>query len=92
MPQANSTTSMPRVTEPLASASVLPCSALTRSASSSMSLLEQLLELEHDARAAQRRGRGPAGQRRRAPPATAASTSAALAKRHAAGRARRPPD
>ncbi len=29
MPQANSTTSMPRCTEPIASSSVLPCSSVT---------------------------------------------------------------
>ena len=34
MPQANSTTSMPRCTEPIASGSVLPCSWVTRIASS----------------------------------------------------------
>src|SRR5258706_469274 len=34
MPQANSTTSMPRWTEPIASGSVLPCSSVTRRASS----------------------------------------------------------
>ncbi len=33
MPQANSTTSMPRCTEPIASGSVLPCSSLTIRAS-----------------------------------------------------------
>src|SRR5437016_5832649 len=33
MPQANSTTSMPRCTEPIASGSVLPCSSVTRRAS-----------------------------------------------------------
>ena len=33
MPQANSTTSMPRCTEPIASASTLPCSSVTISAS-----------------------------------------------------------
>ena len=32
MPQANSTTSMPRCTEPIASASALPCSSVTISA------------------------------------------------------------
>ena len=36
MPQANSTTSSPRVTEPLASGTVLPCSLDSNSASSSM--------------------------------------------------------
>ena len=36
-PQANSTTSSPRVTEPLASSSVLPCSSVTRRARRSMS-------------------------------------------------------
>ena len=45
MPQANSTTSMPRATEPLASASVLPCSELTRSASSSMCCSSRSLSL-----------------------------------------------
>ena len=34
IPQANSTTSMPRCTEPIASGSVLPCSAVTSAASS----------------------------------------------------------
>jgi hypothetical protein len=34
MPQANSTTSMPRCTEPIASGSVLPCSAVMRRAMS----------------------------------------------------------
>src|SRR5688572_6590312 len=34
MPQANSTTSMPRCTEPIASGSVLPCSSVTSPASS----------------------------------------------------------
>ena len=34
MPQANSTTSMPRCTEPMASGSVLPCSSVTIDASS----------------------------------------------------------
>jgi hypothetical protein len=29
MPQANSTTSMPRCTEPIASGEVLPCSSVT---------------------------------------------------------------
>ena len=36
IPQANSTTSKPRITEPLASSIVLPCSIATVSANSSM--------------------------------------------------------
>ena len=38
MPQANSSTSMPRLTEPIASDSTLPCSRVTTRASSSLRL------------------------------------------------------
>ena len=45
MPQANSTTSMPRWTEPLASPRVLPCSAAQSSASSSICVSHSALNL-----------------------------------------------
>ena len=78
MPQANSTTSMPRTTSPLASASVLPCSELTRSASSSICCSSRSLSL--NMMRARRSGVTAAhlGRASRAA-CTAASTSAALA-------------
>ena len=45
MPQANSTTSMPRVIEPLASSTVLPCSSVMALARASMSLSSSSLSL-----------------------------------------------
>ena len=59
MPQANSTTSRPRCTSPSASDSTLPCSAVMMAESSLAVALQQFLQLEHDAGAAQRRGGGP---------------------------------
>ena len=59
MPHANSTTSMPRVTSPSASASTLPCSAVISAARSRFRVLEQLAEREQHA--------GPAVQRDRTP-------------------------
>ena len=53
MPQANSTTSMPRCTEPIASASVLPCSSVTSSASGFLVFLQERQKFLHDARAPQ---------------------------------------
>ncbi len=64
MPQANSTTSSPRWMSPLASATILPCSEDRSCARLSYSLLQQLEELEHHARAALRIGRGPGRLRR----------------------------
>ena len=87
MPQANSTTSSPRVTEPLASARVLPCSALTSEARSSMSRSTSSLSLNMTR--ARRSGVVPAQPGSAALAAwTAASTSAAPAK---ATRAERSP-
>jgi hypothetical protein len=62
MPQANSTTSMPRVTSPRASESTLPCSAVINAASFVRVGFEQRLEPEHDPRSLQRRRRGPTGK------------------------------
>ena len=78
MPQANSTTSIPRVTSPLASASVLPCSALISEASSSMRCSSRSLSLN---RMRARRSGVVSAQPGSAACAalTAASTSAALA-------------
>jgi len=45
MPQANSTTSMPRVTSPLASENTLPCSAVISAASSSWCSSSRALNL-----------------------------------------------
>ncbi len=63
MPQANSTTSVPRMTSPRASENTLPCSTVISRASSSSVLLEQRLEPEHDPRALQRRRGRPGRQR-----------------------------
>ena len=76
MPQANSTISMPRCISARASASVLPCSRVTRAASSSKRCLQQFAEAKHDpgpfdgrrlapGRAAPRRRRAPPGRSRR---------------------------
>ena len=83
-PQANSTTSSPRVTEPFASSTVLPCSSETRRASAVDVLVQQLLEAEHHPHAAEQ---GVAAQSGKAALAacTARSTSAALAKATRAG-------
>ena len=59
MPQANSTMSMPRVTSPCASVKTLPCSAVIRCGQLVAVLVQQLEELEHHARAADRRRVGP---------------------------------
>ena len=59
MPQENSTTSSPRPTSPLASSKVLPCSSDIRRAEIVEALLDQALEVEHHALAAQRRRRRP---------------------------------
>ena len=70
MPQANSTTSIPRASSPVASESVLPCSADSIAASSSVRLLRRLRNSNITA-ARLRRGRcapgglGPAGGRDR---------------------------
>ena len=63
MPQANSTTSMPRATSPSASACVLPCSPEIGARDVGGVLVEQLLEPEHEARALQRRRAAPGGRR-----------------------------
>ena len=59
MPQANSTMSMPRVTSPCASVNTLPCSAVIIARQRVLVLVQQLQELEHHARAADRRRVGP---------------------------------
>ena len=59
MPQANSTTSRPRWTSPLASAKVLPCSDERSLARLSNSRLHQLEKLEQHACAPLRIGGGP---------------------------------
>ena len=51
MPQANSTTSRPRMTEPLASVRILPCSERDQLRQLVEIGLGELLELEEDARA-----------------------------------------
>ena len=63
MPQANSTISMPRCISARASAIVLPCSRVTRAASSSKRALQQLAEAKHDAGPLDRRRLAPGGQR-----------------------------
>ena len=60
MPQANSTTSMPRMTSPLASESTLPCSSATMRGELVEVAVHQFAEREHDP--------GPADQRH-VPPA-----------------------
>ena len=65
MPQANSTTSMPRLTSARASASVLPCSRVTSAASSSNCSSQQLPEAKHHAGPLDDRRLGPGRQRRR---------------------------
>ena len=84
MPVANSTTSMPRVIEPSASASVLPCSSVTIAR-------ERLLVRLHElAKAHQDRARGAARGDARQPGSaavaarTAASTSVGIGERHVA--------
>ena len=62
-PHANSTTSMPRWTDARASARVLPCSRVTRLASSS-ACAQPLAEPEHHARPLDHRSLGPGRQRR----------------------------
>ena len=57
----NSITSSPRWTSPLASATTLPCSLASSSASSFILRFDQFLELEHDPGATLRVGRGPGG-------------------------------
>jgi hypothetical protein len=79
MPQANSTTSMPRVIEPLESATVLPCSSVKTAASSSM--FASISDFSRNMTRARRSG-GVAAQAGNAAFAasTAWRTSAALAK------------
>ena len=64
MPVANSTTSMPRVIEPSASASVLPCSCVTILREVLLVRVHQLAKAHQDACAAQRRLGAPAGNAR----------------------------
>ena len=79
-PQANSTTSMPRVTEPRASLSTLPCSADTSCASSSR--CRSSSSLKRNSTAARRSG-GVSRQAGKA--AAAASTAAAVSEAEASG-------
>ena len=60
MPQAKSTTSMPRASSPRASACVLPCSLRDRAGDLVGVTIEKLLEAEHVLDALQRRRRAPA--------------------------------
>ena len=69
IPHANSTTSMPRTTSPLASSTVLPCSAEMIRASSSVCCDDQLAEGEHDPRAAHRPTRRSTSRTRPSRPA-----------------------
>ena len=79
-PQANSTTSMPRVTEPRASLSTLPCSAATNWASSSKCRSSN--SLNRNSTAARRRG-GVSRQAGKA--AVAARIAAAVSAAEARG-------
>ena len=65
MPQANSTTSRPRCTSPSASDSTLPCSLGDDRGELLAVALQQFLQLEHDAGAAQRRASRPRPATRR---------------------------
>ena len=64
MPQANSTTSWPRLTSPSASETTLPCSLVMISASSPLRAVEQLAEVEQDLGALGQRGVAPRRERR----------------------------
>ena len=89
MPQANSTTSRPRLTSPLASETTLPCSSETIPASSSRCRSMRLAEGEHDPgpadqrrpRASLRRPWPPRPRRRPRRPAPASATSGLLRPR-----------
>ena len=83
MPQANSTTSMPRVTSPCASRSTLPCSCGDERRERVALPVEQRQERGQHAGAAQRRRVRPAGQARCAL-ATAAFASSDGGERHLA--------
>ena len=63
MPHANSTTSMPRMTSPLASSKILPCSAGDDPRQLVGVRLDQVAEREHDPRAAADRRLAPRGER-----------------------------
>ena len=79
MPQANSRTSMPRVTEPIASDSTLPCSRVMTRASSSLRLSTSSLKAKIT-RALRSGGVAAQAGAASAAARTAASTSATLAK------------
>ena len=63
MPQAKSTTSMPRASSPSASSWVLPCSLEIGAGDLVGVAVEQLLEAEHVLDALERRRRAPAESR-----------------------------
>ncbi len=63
IPHANSITSRPRVTSPIASESTLPCSATRSLAISSLSLVHELADAEQHLRAAGERDRSPRAER-----------------------------
>ena len=84
MPQANSTTSMPRVDLALGVGEDLAVLLGDEPRQRVVLALQQFEEFEQDARAGQRRGRGPGRETPRRRPRTARSTSLCLGKGDAA--------